>query len=88
MAPEGCGSGNFVKFVDAISLLHLIQVSIYNAAENMIFEGKLKATDHGKRDETVMIHSFEVELSVMSRRESASGITRDNRSLPSFPTYK
>jgi hypothetical protein len=40
-----------------------IQVSIYNAVETVIFEGKPKAADHDNRDEAVMIHSFEVEFS-------------------------
>jgi hypothetical protein len=38
-------------------------VSIYNAVETVIFEGKPKAADHDNRDEAVMIHSFEVEFS-------------------------
>jgi hypothetical protein len=58
LATEGCGSGNFVYFVDAVILPHLIQRLPYSTANNESFEGKLEATDHGNRDEAVMIHTF------------------------------
>jgi hypothetical protein len=84
----GCGSGNFVYFTDAVSLPHLIQGSTYSAAETASFEGKLPAAGHGNRDEAAMMYSVEFELPVMFGRESASGITRDDRSLSSLPTYQ
>jgi hypothetical protein len=52
------------------------------------FEGKLKATGHGNRDEAVMVHSFEVKIPVMFGTESACGNTREDRSLQSLPTYQ
>jgi hypothetical protein len=46
VATEGCGSGNFVYFVDAVSLPHLIQRLTYSTANNEFFEGNIEATDH------------------------------------------
>jgi hypothetical protein len=61
-----------------------MQGSTYRFPDTGSFEGNLKAAGQGNRDETVTVHSFEVELPVMFGRESASGITRDDRSLPSL----
>jgi hypothetical protein len=71
-----------------LSACPLIQDSTSSTAETVSFEGKLKAAGHVNRDEAVMVHSFEVELPVMLGKDSATGITRDDRSPPNLSTHK
>jgi hypothetical protein len=84
----GGDSGQFLYFVDAVSLLSLTQDSGYSAAESVNLEGRLKAAGHNNRAEAVMTHSFEVELPAIFGKEAVSGIMRDDRSLPNLRTYK
>jgi hypothetical protein len=83
----GCND-KFVYFVDAVSLLALIQESNYSTAELVSLEGKLRNAGHSSRNEALMVHSFEVELPAMFGTESTSGVLRNGRGLPSCPTAK
>jgi hypothetical protein len=85
LTSQGCND-KFVYFVDAVSLLALIQESNYSTVELVTFEGKLKNAGHASRPEAVVVHSFEVELPAMFGTESTSGVSRDGRVLPSCPT--
>jgi hypothetical protein len=51
------------------------------------FENKLEVAGHGNRDETVVLHSFDSKMRFLWDRKGIS-VTRDDRSLPSLPTYK
>jgi hypothetical protein len=75
-----------VHFLDAVSLLALIQDSSNSAFENVSFEGKFKAVGHASRNEAILGHSFEVELPAMFGKQSTSGVMRDGRVLPACPT--
>jgi hypothetical protein len=81
---QGCNEG-FVYFVDAVSLLALIQDSSNSAFEQASFEGKLKAAGHSNRSEMILVQSFEVELPDVFGKEPTSGVLRDGRVLPACP---
>jgi hypothetical protein len=88
LVKNDCVNGEFVYFTDPVGLLHLVGETQYTAAETVSWERNLQTTGYSSRDESKLVHSFEVELPELFGKVPASGITRCDRSLPALQTYE
>jgi hypothetical protein len=79
--------GAHVLFVDGVSLIHLVHGGATTLESSISMKEKAKRAGLENINEAKMLHSFELELPAMFGAIPSSGVDRDDRVLPSMPTF-